>query len=88
MNGKDQGPNLSEFTPSWMDDGQGIYGAEGEPSFDNNQQWDTNAWSRLNEDGGGSGGGTCTPGAPPASGTHVWGSVGGVCQWIDTTTCS
>jgi hypothetical protein len=30
---------------------------------------------------------SCAPTAPPASGTWVWGSVNGNCQWIDTTTC-
>ncbi len=30
----------------------------------------------------------CTPNAPPTTGTHLWGTVDGVCQWIDTTTCS
>lgn len=32
--------------------------------------------------------GSCTPSSPPSSGTWVWGSVDGVCQWIDTTDCS
>lgn len=30
----------------------------------------------------------CIPTAPPGSGTWVWGSINGVCQWIDTTDCS
>ncbi len=29
-----------------------------------------------------------TAGTPPESGTSVLGSIDGVCQWIDTTTCS
>lgn len=30
----------------------------------------------------------CQPSTPNPSGTWVWGSIDGVCQWIDTTTCS
>jgi hypothetical protein len=29
----------------------------------------------------------CAPTTPPETGTWIWGSVEGVCQWIDTTTC-
>ncbi len=32
--------------------------------------------------------GSCLPDSPPGSGTWIWGTVDGVCQWIDTTTCS
>lgn len=31
--------------------------------------------------------GTCAPTAPHTTGTWVWGSIDGVCQWIDTTEC-
>lgn len=30
----------------------------------------------------------CSPSAPPGSGTYVWGSIDGTCQWISTTDCS
>ncbi len=89
MNGEQDGPNLNEFNPSWIEDGGGIIGEQSDSSFDNQLQWDTTAWSRDNQQqSDASGAGPCNPSAPPASGTHIWGSIGGVCQWIDTTTCS
>ena len=30
----------------------------------------------------------CAPSQPPGSGTWIWGSVDGVCQWIETTNCT
>ncbi len=90
MNGEDQGPNLSDFNPSWMEDGLGFTGEQGEQDFSNQQQWDTNAWSRQNQDQGDAFsqlGCIGQAGNPPPSGTHVLGSVDGTCQWIDTTTC-
>ncbi len=90
MNGDEySGPTLTEFNPSWLEDGGGVIGEQSDSSFDNQLQWDTTAWSRDNQQqSDASGAGPCTPSAPPGSGTHIWGSVGGVCQWIDTTTCS
>ncbi len=95
MNGDDyQGPTLNEFNPSWMEDGGGITGEQGEPNFDSNQGWDTNAWSRENYAGedfspaGGAGGCMSDAGDPPAMGTYVLGSIDGVCQWIGKTDCT
>ncbi len=50
MNGEDQGPNLSDFNPSWMEDGLGFTGEQGEQDFSNAQQWDTNAWTQGADD--------------------------------------
>ncbi len=109
MNGEDQGPNLSDFQPSWMKDGQGIYGAEGEPDLNDFTTWDIysgsmdqqsgDSWSTKvtssqnqapPDDVPSDFGNAClsAAGDPPGSGTSVLGSVDGVCQWIDTTTCS
>lgn len=87
-----EGPILSDFSPSWMDDGLGVSGEQGEQSFDNNTPWDTNAWSRQNQEpedfiNAPAAGCLNDAGDPPAMGTWVLGSVDGTCQWIDTTTC-
>ncbi len=90
MNGEEYGPNLNEFSPSWMEDGGGISGEQNDPDFSDNLQWDTTAWSRVEdqpEGSGGTGGCISQAGSPPASGTWVLGSVDGTCQWIDTTAC-
>ncbi len=92
MNGDDQqGPNMNEFSPSWMRDGLDISGEQNYPDFSSNQQWDTNAWSRVEDtpDEIPPSGGSCMSdaGDPPDSGTWILGSVDGTCQWIDTTTC-
>ncbi len=90
MNGDDQGPNLNEFSPSWMRDGLDITGEQNYPDFSSNQQWDTNAWSRVEDtqDEIPSGGGCMSDaGSPPDTGTWILGSVDGTCRWIDTTTC-
>ncbi len=91
MNGDEySGPILNEFNPSWMEDGGGITGEQNYPDFSDNLQWDTNAWSRVQDDQDvfGSAGCLSQAGSPPEMGTVVLGSVDGVCQWIDTTTCS
>ena len=83
-----QGPALSDYDPSWMQDGYGITGDQGEPDLNDDTQWDTNAWSRDQQQDDFTGaGGSCLPSSPPDTGTSVWGSIDGVCQWIDTTTC-
>ncbi len=50
--------------------------------------WDTSPWSRSNEAPGNVISPPCNPGAPPDSGTWIFGAIDGECQWIDTTTCS
>ncbi len=91
MDGDEQGPSLDAFEPSWLRDGQGIYGAEGEPDFSSNQQWDTNAWSRLNDDQGSADtGNNCTPESDTSkSYVQVKSYVDGKwkCVWTETTTC-
>ncbi len=91
MNGDEySGPTMNEFNPSWMEDGGGISGEQNDPDFSDNMQWDTNAWSRVEDNPDEFGGGGCisAAGSPPGSGTYVLGSVDGVCQWINTTTCA
>lgn len=95
MDGEDQGPNLGDFNPSWMEDGGGIYGEQTEPDFSNNQVWDTNAWSRQNpdQDSSPNPAADCIPdGSPDTSKIYVRAThyVGGkwVCYWLETTTCS
>ncbi len=90
MNGE---MNLSNFEPSWMEDGLGVGDEQGEVNADDNTQWDTTAWSRQNDSpedfiNGPPTGCLTDAGAPPDMGTYVLGSVDGTCQWIDTTTCS
>ena len=87
----DDGVTLDGFAPSWLEDGLGIMGEQTEVPQLFDEDWDTNSTTdeRQNPDFSGSGGAPCiaTAGNPPAIGTWVLGSVGGVCQWIDTTTC-
>ncbi len=96
-------PNINDFEPSWMGDRGGISGgAESDSDLDFEQSyllhgttvsqasWETQTTSRQNQSPpdttpGGTG---CIPTSPPDGGTWVWGSDGGVCQWIDTTDCS
>lgn len=93
MNGDDQqGPNMNEFSPSWMRDGLDISGEQNYPDFSSNQQWDTNAWTEGADSAedfinGPASGCLADAGSPPDMGTFVLGSVDGTCQWIDTTTC-
>lgn len=61
MNGDEYGPNLSDFNPSWMEDGGGITGEQGEPNFDSNAAWDTRAWSRVEDQPEGNSGSPCGP---------------------------
>lgn len=85
----DEGITLDSVDPQWMDDGLGIIGEQPDLPEENLREWDTNAWtddSQQTEDFI-NGVGGCNPGNPPALGTWVLGSIGGVCQWIDTTTC-
>ncbi len=92
MNGDEyQSPNVSDFNPSWMEDGGGIIGEQTEPDFSSNQAWDTNAWSRQNDgpqdDTGVS---NCTPGDDTSkSYVQVKQYVDGhwKCIWTETTTC-
>ncbi len=95
-------PSINDFEPSWMDDGGGLSGgAETSPDFEFEQSyllhgstvsaasWETQTTSRQNqspEDTSPARG--CIPASPPDTGTWVWGTVDGECQWIDTTACS
>jgi hypothetical protein len=79
---------LHEIQPNWVEDGLGIVGPqrqrvrppeEGPRRMDFNFPNDSSAAPPAT--------GPCAPTAPPDTGTYVWGSVDGTCQWIDTTTC-
>ena len=77
--------------PSFLEDGYGISGEQPDFPSEDITDWETQAWSRDNqtpEDFIGAGT-SCVSiaGPPPSSGTWVLGSVGGTCQWINTTTC-
>ncbi len=93
MNGEQDGPNLNEFNPSWMEDGGGVIGEQSDVSFDNQLQWDTNAWSRDNAQGVEQPPhGDCAPPSGDTSKIYVKAThyVGGqwTCYWLETTTCS
>ena len=30
----------------------------------------------------------CNPGNPPETGTYIFGTINGACQWINTTNCA
>lgn len=90
MNGEEQGVNLSEFNPSWMEDGFGISGEQPDYVDEDLQNWDTNAWTdngEISPEDFINGPPSCNPGNPPSTGTHIFGVVDGDCQWIDTTVC-
>ncbi len=100
MNGDEQGPTLNDFTPSWMRDGDLSGGSEEGYRFNNDDSyilkgtvvsapsWDTTTTSQQNQNDDTPAPRSCLPDSPPESGTSVWGSIDGECQWIDTTTCS
>lgn len=78
---------LHEIQPNWVDDGHGIVGPQRQvvrPSTDGPRRMDFNF---SNESRNSSNGSPCAPTTPPDTGTWVWGSIDGECQWIDTTTC-
>jgi len=78
---------IHQIQPNWVEDGFGVVGPQRQViprptlqpprmdfGIDNSRP---TAGSTSN----------CAPSAPPGTGTWVWGTVDGVCQWIDTTTC-
>lgn len=82
------GRALHQINPNWVEDGFGIVGPQ-RPIVPREQPQPhpvrfgiDNSRPVLPGDNT-----ACTPSGPPSSGTWVWGSVEGVCQWIDTTTC-
>lgn len=88
----DEGITLDSVDPQWMQDGLGVIGDQPDYPEEFVRDWDTNAWtddSQQTEDFVGAGSNDCmtAAGAPPNTGTVVLGSIDGVCQWIDTTTC-
>ncbi len=96
------GPDVNDYNPSWMEDGGGLSGgSESDPNLDNYQSyllrgttvsaasWDTQTTSAQNQSPEDNRAGPgCDPGAPPSTGTWIFGVVGGECQWINTTECS
>ncbi len=82
---------IHQINPNWVEDGYGIIGPQrpivprerATPNpidfvFNNPNQRQVLP-------------GACAPTQPDdtmTTGTWVWGTVDGVCQWIDTTTCS
>jgi hypothetical protein len=102
VNGDNEVP-LSDINPSWMEDGYGIEGPPSYGAQDDSPDWDTrvwsdspkeadDVWSDQNQDSMDLVGtpSTCLTdaGDPPGSGTWILGSIDGMCQWIDSTTCA
>ncbi len=93
MNGDDQGPTLGDFNPSWMQTG-GISGDSQvyEAPFDQDDaEWDTNAWTRDQQDIGEVRSGGACGAESDESKTYVQVKkfVGGewTCSWEPATTC-
>ena len=85
---------LREINANWQLDGHGLRGPQRPqqhetPVRPEPMQFGVGVPSRESG-GGGSANPPCapTPRDPEEEGTFVWGSVDGVCQWIDTTDCS
>lgn len=78
MNGE-QGVDLADFNPSWMEDGLGISGDQIEPDFGDDTQWDTYVSSQQNQedDFTAAAGGGLTVQTGPFSGGYA-GTVDGV----------
>lgn len=79
--------NLDAFTPSWLQTG-GIAGVDpAYPPYGEDQgNWNTSAETIDAEPSDD----FAPPGecGAPDTGTWIWGAIDGVCQWIDTTTCT
>ncbi len=80
--------SLHQINPNWIEDGYGIIGPQ-RPIIPKVDPHPTPMEFKIDNSFPPSGrDDACTPSGPPASGTVVWGSIDGVCQWIDTTTCT
>jgi hypothetical protein len=82
---------LHEIQPNWLADGYGIRGPQQTRDRRESVSPTPMEFGLPSGDRGVSadfGNGPCAPTAPPESGTSVWGSVDGTCQWIDTTDCT
>lgn len=93
--------DLDSFEPSFLEDGGGISGEASqrygpfvedttEYHIDPEQELAVESDTILPDTGDENPFAACaaSAGDPPAMGTYVLGSVNGVCQWINTTTCS
>lgn len=83
----DQAPrNILDIQPNWIADGYGVRGpqrpVQQERASPTPMDFAPATTSSRGPDSAPGGG--CAPTTPPASGTHVWGTVDGVCQWIGT----
>lgn len=79
-----------ETQPGWIVDGHGLRGPQEpkvrqQPARPEPMEFGVPTGGKA---GFGSDPGPCSPTAPEDTGTFVWGSVDGVCQWIDTTDCT
>src|SRR6266550_1278860 len=77
----DNGFDFGAFEPSFLEDGYGISGPQGDAEYDNSQEWDTDAWSRDDaaaEDFTGGGGGGLEVATGPFSGGYLTPPVFGV----------
>lgn len=79
---------IHQINPNWVEDGHGIVGPQRQIVPKENARPSPIEFGIDNSRNSvGSETGPCDPIAPPGSGTYVWGSVDGVCQWISTTEC-
>jgi hypothetical protein len=81
--------DFDEVEPNFLSDGLGVRGQQTFSPEDDSSEWpvEVQFYDVKDVDDDSTAGG-CDPGPPPDSGTWVFGSVDGTCQWIDTTTCS
>jgi hypothetical protein len=77
---------LHQINPNWVEDGFGVVGPQRQVIPKPEQRPPPMDFT-ISPLAARSGENPCLPASPPPSGTWIWGSVDGVCQWIDTTTC-
>ncbi len=88
--GRAEQPNrpLHQINPNWVEDGYGIVGPQRQITRQSatpaSMEFGVNNNSSPNQGPNA----PCAPDPPPDMGTWVWGTIDGVCQWIDTTTCA
>lgn len=98
-NGDENNIDLEGFAPSWLEDGGGVSGLSPrqapfvedttdyilDPSTELPDLSDTS--DNVQDDSVTTNSCLANAGPPPNSGTWILGSIGGTCQWIDTTVC-
>lgn len=88
---EDLNRKLHEIQPNWIADGYGLRGPQAARQREVAARPESMQFGlpTANKAGfGTSEAAPCAPTTPPETGTSVWGSVDGVCQWIDTADCT